>query len=428
MFNEGADPEQQQAAQRKALAAYLRYEVCAYSAAHRRRLEPAPDLSRVPPLKLSDIDDPAALVLHPDAARIAAAGTWEMKGRLAFAQLTRRLTQMERGVIERRYKPVHWIMARNVPVGYSHRDLGLLAEIGRRSLELAGVTVSDTIVSLLAPGPNLAYWQVLLGAQRAGVSIIGLDPRTEAASVAALQPTVLAASAATLERLAGQLDRPLPELSTVVAAGIPGDERVPPLGLLAGGPRAALTALYAPPGVKALWAQCRGGDGLHLWPESEVVDDDGGLLTWSALDWRGTVFVRLATGLRGRVDWSPCPACKRPGPRVVDLAPAAGAVAPVASAVAAPAAGQPDDEVDDEIETVLDGHAGVKVWQAELRTVAGFDELIVYLAAAGGGHPGRMLREIDAALDVTQFVVLDHHDVAERIRAHGGRRVLDWRP
>jgi phenylacetate-coenzyme A ligase PaaK-like adenylate-forming protein len=79
---------------------------------------------------------------------------------------------------------------------------------------------------------------------------------------------------------------------------------------------------WAPPGVRAAWATCE-ADQLHTWPEHEhleVVDDDGlpaesGRLVWSAVGWRGSVWLRVALGPEGRVDRSAC-SCGRTTPRV----------------------------------------------------------------------------------------------------------------
>ncbi|MCU1451385.1 MAG: hypothetical protein JWP02_3555, partial [Acidimicrobiales bacterium] len=130
-----------------------------------------------------------------------------------------------------------------------------------------------------------------------------------------------------------------------------------------------------------------------------------GELVWTALDWKGTVFLRLRTGLYGSIDDTPCPTCGRSMPRLIPTAAAAPSFA-----------------------TVLDSHPAVQAWQAELRTVDGHEELIVYLSLETNGRPGRLLRELDRHLTVTQFVVLDRGRVDARISSHGDSRVLDLRP
>ena len=77
---------------------------------------------------------------------------------------------------------------------------------------------------------------------------------------------------------------------------------------------------------------------------------------------------------------------------------------------------------------VLDAHPKVQAWQAELRTVDGREELIVYISLEPNGRPGRLLRELDRDLTVTQFVVLDRRRLDARVSSHGDTRVLDLRP
>jgi hypothetical protein len=76
---------------------------------------------------------------------------------------------------------------------------------------------------------------------------------------------------------------------------------------------------------------------------------------------------------------------------------------------------------------ILDEHPAVDLWQAELRLHDGAEELIVFLAPEVDGHPGRLLRELDRQLSVTQFVVLDRAALQERLRATGDVRVVDLR-
>jgi hypothetical protein len=67
-------------------------------------------------------------------------------------------------------------------------------------------------------------------------------------------------------------------------------------------------------------------------------------------------------------------------------------------------------------------------WQAEVRTVDGQDELIVFVAAAPGATIEPRLRAIDEEYEVTQFVVLDADALAKRLAAAGDVRIVDQRP
>jgi hypothetical protein len=60
--------------------------------------------------------------------------------------------------------------------------------------------------------------------------------------------------------------------------------------------------------------------------------------------------------------------------------------------------------------------------------VDGQEELIVYISLEPNGRPGRLLRELDRDLTVTQFVVLDRRRLDARLTSHGATRVLDMRP
>jgi phenylacetate-coenzyme A ligase PaaK-like adenylate-forming protein len=295
-----------------------------------------------------------------------------------------------------------------------------LAEIGRRWLELAGVARYDVLVSVLPPGPNLSYWELVLGSRQAGVSALHLNPSTTVPQLAAARPNVLAGRPGDLVRLleaARPIERNLDGLRTVLVAGgrLDGSTRRQLMGLVDG--RASVVAAWAPPGVRALWSECREGDGFHTSPDAEVLEvvdplsgvpvapGSEGEIVWTALDWKGTVFLRLRTGVYGALDATVCPACGRSTPRLL-----------------------PTSMAEPSFANVLDSHPAVGAWQAELRTVDGAEELIVYLSLEANGRPGRLLRELDRHLTVTQFVVLPRRRLDARISAHGDTRVLDLRP
>ena len=102
-----------------------------------------------------------------------------------------------------------------------------------------------------------------------------------------------------------------------------------------------------------------------------------------------------------------CPTCGRTSPRIV---PTTGLSA-LAAAVTA----------------VLDEDDRLSLWQVELRVVDGEEELIAFLAPAGGTDLLDVLDDLDHRLSVTQFVVLAHHELDERLIDHGDARVVDLR-
>jgi len=417
-------------AQDKALRRYLAQDVYPYSPYYQVRFDEAEvgqrgiktraDLDKLPLTVFDNIVNPASVVLRPDEQSIQQFARIGLVARVFWAKLWRREWVVNQRLIDPVYKPLHWHVDDGFPVGSSAEDVERLAELGRRWLELAGVARYDVLVSVLPPGPNLAYWQLVLGSRHAGVSALHMNPDTTVEQLAAARPNVVAGRPTDLVRLleaARPIERNLDGLRTVLVAGGRLDDatRRHLLSLVDG--RAAVVAAWAPPGVRSLWCQCREGDGLHIAPDAELLEvvdplsgvplaDGGeGEVVWTALDWKGTVFLRLRTGVYGAVDENPCPACGRTTPR---LMPMSTAEPPFAR--------------------VLDSHPKVQGWQAELRTVDGQEELIVYISLEPNGRPGRLLRELDRHLTVTQFVVLDRRRLDARLSSHGDARVLDLRP
>lgn len=385
------------------------------------------DLSRLPLLRLSEIDDPAEFVLRPDWTSIDA-GDQRFAMRLALTGFARRRQRRAERLVAHRYKPVHWTIDAGTPVGSSSADLGRLARLGARWLDLAGVGPADVLVGVSPPGPHLAFWQLVTGAREAGVSAVHLPPPAAAEEVSRLCPTVLAGRPFDLARLLASAradGHRLTSVRTLLALGEPLEDgvRAKLLQLLELAPEAAVVGAWAPPGVRALWGECRQGSsgqhpraGLHTWPDAEVLEvidplsgtaappGADGEVVWTAVGWSGSVFVRLRTGVFATIDTGACPACRMSGPRlsIVSDTPA--------------------------FLTALDRHPEVMGWQAELRTVAGREELLVFmsLAPAAAGGEG-VLRELDSQLSATQYVVVDAQTLDSRMAAHDDRRVIDLR-
>lgn len=127
-----------------------------------------------------------------------------------------------------------------------------------------------------------------------------------------------------------------PVLGTLAAAQPAALHTVVIVGDLPSETRALLTDLlgaegvihaWAPDVVQSLWANCRGGDALHVTsadfvevvdPESQIRRPDGvsGRLLWSGVGWKGSSLVRIDTGAYGGVLRGVCPACGRRGDRL----------------------------------------------------------------------------------------------------------------
>ena len=487
--------------QEELLREYLTHHLYAYSPFYRRRFSAAglmprnmggfADLTRLEPTRWSEVvAEPAAFLLRPTERAIARFGDRRLVVAIARAKMRGRVAQLNRDVIDPAYKPIHWHLVGDVPVGYSAEDLDRLAEAGRRVVQLAGLTRDDVIVGVTRAGPNLEHWQLVDGARLAGLSAVHLGPDASLDRVEAAAPTVLAGPPDVLERVLGEFGsarRRLFGLRTLLSLGTVLDSEtrsgLEKLGRSVGEKDLAVVAAWAPPGVQALWGECRGGQAFHTYPDLEWIEvlPGEGEVAWSSLAWHGTAFMRLRTGISGTIDDTTCEVCGRIGPRLTLAAvpaappaptpavtpatpaptPAPAAPAPPASAppvvtptVAAarppspaeigfmpkpergvkPPVPEPEPEPEPELAStvaasellILDEHPGVAVWQAEYRRVNGEDELIVFVAPAGVDRLGPLFRELDASLQATQYVVLRPEQLRERVIRQGA--VLDLRP
>jgi len=285
----------------------------------RRGLRTADDLARLPVTELADLGDGRAWVLEPTADRIRTDGSPRLRARLLAADVLGRREAFAREDVDLPYKPVAWTAAAAptgwLLTGWTTSDLDRLAALGRRTLAIAGVGPDDRL-ACLATGAGIGPLQLELGARDAGIAHLrSRDP--DALDVAA--PTVMSGTPGVLDAL---VRRGLPSSVRLVVVHVgAGDDEVGP-GAIRRAARVPVRLCWAPTGVRAAWITCE-HDRLHTWPEHEhleVVDDDGrpadvGRLVWSAVGWRGSVWLRVALGPVGRVERTPC-RCGRTTPQV----------------------------------------------------------------------------------------------------------------
>lgn len=288
----------------------------------RRGLRTAADLARLPVSELADLGDGRRHVLEPNADRIRESAGIELRTKLLVADVLGRREGFARREVDGPYKPVRWTAERHdagtLFVGATITDLDRLAVLGRRALAVNGITPTDRLLCAAADG--IGPLQLELGARDAGVAHLTAGA-VDAATMVAAAPTVVAGNPTELDR--------------VIDAGLPDTVRMLVVHLgTAGGDLAALRARsgrplrlwWAPTGVRAAWVTCE-ADQLHTWPEHEhleVVGPDGrptdsGRLVWSAVGWRGSVWLRVALGPEGRIDRTAC-SCGRTTPRVLGAA------------------------------------------------------------------------------------------------------------
>ncbi|MGI8794414.1 MAG: hypothetical protein ACR2H3_14785 [Acidimicrobiales bacterium] len=309
-----AQEDRVKAGQERALALYIRRVVAPHSPLHGPELRGNPvrgigDLSRIAARRLCDIE-PEQLVLKPTPDSITSGGDLSLAARMVWAQVTRSIIQFNRDVVEPAFKPIHWMLSDEVPVGSTADDLERLGEIGRAGLEHAGLTSEDSLAMLDLDPSGLPFWQISLGARRAGIGVLHTSAEDEE-TLLATAPTVVVGPTASLIAAAGGS----PRIRAVIATDGPLDDVR--RGTLAG-IASRVISLWTPPGARSAWFECTEATGFHTWPATEIVQvaDDGELL-WTPIQWKGSVLLRTRTGASGVVVDERCGACGRTGSRVV---------------------------------------------------------------------------------------------------------------
>lgn len=413
----------------RALRDYVRYELGTLSPHYRERFRAAGidprrlrGLDELRPLAATQwealADDPEAFLLRPRESDLVRLGERKVVLSIVAGRLLGRRDRVNREVIEPRYQPSLWTLADGVPVAYTDHDLDLLGEAGARMLAVAGLDRRDLLVGLAGAGPDLGYWQTVLGARHAGVAALHLGPDADPIEVAAARPTALAGRSAALRRvLAGQEPGDLDELRVVLVVGEDPDagarDDLEVAARNAVGPEAddpLVVAAWAPPGVRALWTECPEGPGYHTYPDLEILEvgrggaihrDGEGELLWTALGWRGTAVLRLRTRFVAEVTDEECD-CGRTTPIV-----------------------HTGSRWVSEPVRLLEAEEAVSSFQVELRQVNGSEELLVFMALKRGTELEELLEDLDPLVGATQYVVLAKRSVDAKVTKTG--RVLDTR-
>ncbi len=386
-----------------------------------RRVHGLEDLRRLRPVGWEDVaEDPGAFLVTPGERDVARVGDRLVVLWVALGRLLRRRERVNRDVLEPLFKPVLWTLEGGVPVGSTEADLELLGEAGARVLSLAGLARHDVLVSVAAPGPDLAFWQLAAGARAAHVAALHLGPDADAEEVAAAGPDALAGGGDELLAVLAAVEEAglaLPRLHAVVVAGEDPDAGIRDALAVAASRLSdedvAVIGMWAPRGARAMWGECRDGAGYHTFPDLEVLEvarsgalhrlGEGELL-WSALGWRGTAVLRLRTGAVGELTEGTCDACGRSGPMVVTGSRGLEAVV-----------------------RLLEAREEVAAFALEVRAVDGVDELLVFVALRRGVDAAALVGDLDGWLVATQYVVVPRRSVDAKAR-RAGSRVVDARP
>ncbi|MFN2556817.1 MAG: hypothetical protein ABR592_08075 [Nitriliruptorales bacterium] len=310
-------------------------------------------LRQIPPVRERDIlnaDGPGGpgLLLRPTEDQVKARANLATLWHIA-RDMRGGGTAGKRLALLREYQPIHLHPSGRdgeLMIAYSRSDLDRFHRLGARAAAVLGLTSSDYLVSAVPADGTLAFWGVYhlaLGASILAIHARGTGQRLEIVAPAfrLVPATTVAVPVDEAVALAGALRRAgteLERLTTVVLVGPPPPrverDRIAQAWRTAGPPAGVrVVALWAPPGGRALWAECAEGaatgeeSGLHTYPDLEVVElldpatgrpvAAGGDLTYTSAGWHGTALIRYQTGdYAAGLRTDPCTACGRTVPRV----------------------------------------------------------------------------------------------------------------
>lgn len=309
------------------------------------------DLKKLPIISKKDIapteDErtrPRQFILQPDEHSIKKYATKSELLNLIRMKLRHQDVKSELG---KEYKPVHIHFttgrtALPTPFTYSAYDLTLLRETGRRLFEVSGIGPENVALNAFPYSPHLGFWLAYYGLVEAGLTSLAtgggkvMGTQKIMDSMERLKVNVIAVIPGYfyhLLREAIKQQRDFSNLKYVIfgAERVSSAFREKVAELLAevGAREVKILATYASTEFKTAWLQCSENTGYHLYPDLEfveLVDQDGrrvrdgepGEVTYTALDWRGTVVVRYRTGdLAQGIEYSPCPNCGKTVPRIL---------------------------------------------------------------------------------------------------------------
>lgn len=403
------------------------------------------DLRRLPSVRERDVlgrggPGSPALVLRPTEDQVKARASFGLLRRIA-RDIRRTGAGGKRRILLTEYKPIQLVPAGRdgaLTIAYTRSDLDRLHRAGARAAAVLGLGSEDYLVSAVPADGSLRFWSVYhlaLGRSMLAAHARAGEGGFEGAVSAFERMPVTAVAVPTEEAamLAGVLAGAgvaLGGVRTVVSVGPPPDDgdrtRTIDAWRTAGAsPDLRVLTLWAPPGVRALWAECAvsadsgSSTGLHTYPDLEVLEllgatgrpsSGGGDLTYTSMGWNGTALVRYQTGDHvSGLTTDPCPACGRTVPRVVG---------PVSPGAWEPLLATSDGDVRIDlrgIAVVLSGEEEVDVWRAAVLPgeVPRIDERYV-VHVAGRPRDGLEQRLAAAVGHAPAAVVVEERAVVER--------------
>lgn len=333
-------------------------------------LRGAADIRRLPLVTKRDyVDDHLAFVLQPqfpgreplyDTAPIRKTEllkylwrAWGAPRMAAMERVSDSLRERMAAAARREWFPMHF-HASGGTTGNPSPALYTLYDIFDATPRLAamanwcGIKLDDKCLNLFPAAPHLAFFQVvfsqmLLGGSvfhTCGGSVMPTERQVQIAERVGFDYLVAIPSYLTywLEtaiqmRVRGEIQKIDSIKYAVVAAEpmVPAyRERIKSQFAALGCRDVKVIEGYGMTELKGAFYECAEGGGIHLSPENfywEVLDPDThepvpegseGVLTFSHIGYRGTVFIRYYTGdlIKGMV-WDKCPHCGRTGPRLL---------------------------------------------------------------------------------------------------------------
>lgn len=377
--------------------------------------------------------------------------------------------------------------AEPVPFLYTQEDLKVLAEAGRRVMEVCGARTDHRMLNAFPYAPHLAFWL----AHYAGTRFGALMFSSGGGKVMGTDGTLRLIKKLKPENLIGIPTFLYHVLSQAVVEGIEwknlanivlGGEKVSAglrqklreLAQALGAGNVKILATYGFTEAKMAFAECQSLEssaarapgppdaadeieiedptrtGYHVYPDLCIIeivdpktgkpvrDGQGGEIVFTPLAARGTVVLRYRTGdcIDGGLTWKPCPTCRRSVPRLVGNISRSSEIREMRL-----------DKIKgtlvdfNELEHVLDGAPHIGAWQVELRKANDDplerDEIIVHAEKLDGADDAQLARDLSErchqTADVHPNKILFHD--AEKMRELQGvgiqikeQKLVDHRP
>lgn len=315
---------------------------------HQNRLDPSDintmsDLTKIPLTRKGDlVENPREFILQPNEISLTKTLPLEKRLRQAYDRFT--FDEKIANELKHEYKPVMFVVSSGrssgapSPVFYTKYDLEIMAEIGGRIGVTAGMTDESFLHIAFSAGLNMAFWQCVEASEALGCMSIRHGTEKVLQQALILDRFGVSELAATpsfidmLSREAEKMDLNYSKLKTIMAAG----ERFPPgmkkkihsrFEKLGGDVR--ILEAYGSTEMKVAFVECEGG-GFHIMPDThfvEILDEktlepvgerERGVLAFTHIDFRGSVFLRFLTGdmFEGGMTNEPCE-CGRTTPRIL---------------------------------------------------------------------------------------------------------------